>query len=1049
MSTDQPTPAPKAPIPIPSTPPGIPEQHYSVMARWGGLFRSIELALPIGLLALAFLVAAYAVRNSDFWQHLATGKMLLGGQYSFGVDPFSSNAADRYWVNHAWLFDVFAYLIYNASGGAALVITKGVIVAIVIGILIFQRPTKQPIWVWTAFGTLALLALAPRLFMQPTILSLLWFALLTMSLFRFPARDGSWRLPVIVGVLCAIWANSDQWFFLGPLAVVLFALGEVIQQKFSGTPKTADTPSLKMLGIATGVAILAPLLNPHHVNVWTLPAELVSSQFAADVEGERIFRNLFQTPMDTSFSSTTSTGNPINPWSYYFLLILSSVGLGLSYATARWSHLLLWVGFTLLSLMHARAIPFFAIVAAPLAAWSWCQLGAAFAARSTRIKQLAPGLGALACVVSGGLGVFLILLSWPGWLNTSATLPSNARRVAFVVEPEESMERFGKKIAEWRRDGLLPPEVRGLHLHPDVGNYLSWYCPEEKTLFDGRFTFHAPDAANFAQLRQVFRDRSKAGDEGTRKAVRRAMRDNQLRYLVIYTNPTTKADGEENNNLTRGILLDPEWSIWYMDGRTLMLGWTDPDRAPNELDRKLASLKFDPVKLAFGSEVEPVPAPSEVLPPADRGFMRRYLFAPPVVALDVEEALMLNFYQEVRSQIFLADAQRDAYLRAFLTGPAINIASRPPPPPAELVAIPVLAVRAARRAIAVSPDDPTAYYALAQAYGRMPSLPGVQQLQMMTAYTRCLERSPRPEQATPQISFLPFEVTRRLTDIHLQMNHFDLALKSLETAIGYLEKAPPMTMEPREAVEQLKFFKEQMRWRGLPPEEFVMKLSNDYENLASRQGSVQARVELAKSRGLWAEAIDVYQKAITDGRLAEEFGPAQTFAAADLINLELEAGRIEQAMKDLRDLLEKDGVVSVDNVSPDPQVRSMFRDRWIIGLWLSGDYALAAQETDIVIRTSTLNQSPETIRKLMMQSLSGLTAHFPTGELLMLESLGTLLRMLQIDGEQHLRRGLISLEMGDNRAARLHFEASLAPHGIKVSYPGQEYANLYLKVLPK
>src|SRR3954454_3920979 len=63
-------------------------------------------ALALAVLAFAFLLGAFAVRNSDFWLHLATGRLIATGQYAFGTDPFSYTTAGVPWVNHAWLFDL-------------------------------------------------------------------------------------------------------------------------------------------------------------------------------------------------------------------------------------------------------------------------------------------------------------------------------------------------------------------------------------------------------------------------------------------------------------------------------------------------------------------------------------------------------------------------------------------------------------------------------------------------------------------------------------------------------------------------------------------------------------------------------------------------------------------------------------------------------------------------------------------------------------------------------------------------------------------------------
>src|SRR5438874_3419956 len=74
----------RIPLPPPATPPPeptSPEQFTAEIAR-------LDRTLTAIALALAFLLASFAIRNSDFWMHLASGRLLAHGEYHFGVDPF-------------------------------------------------------------------------------------------------------------------------------------------------------------------------------------------------------------------------------------------------------------------------------------------------------------------------------------------------------------------------------------------------------------------------------------------------------------------------------------------------------------------------------------------------------------------------------------------------------------------------------------------------------------------------------------------------------------------------------------------------------------------------------------------------------------------------------------------------------------------------------------------------------------------------------------------------------------------------------------------------
>src|SRR5437868_5388408 len=79
--------------------------------------------LLIGLaVALSFVAASVPAYNSDVWLHLATGRLIAEGKYTFGVDPFSftTEAADGhdavYWAYHSWLYELGVYGLYSAFG---------------------------------------------------------------------------------------------------------------------------------------------------------------------------------------------------------------------------------------------------------------------------------------------------------------------------------------------------------------------------------------------------------------------------------------------------------------------------------------------------------------------------------------------------------------------------------------------------------------------------------------------------------------------------------------------------------------------------------------------------------------------------------------------------------------------------------------------------------------------------------------------------------------------------------------------------------------------
>src|SRR5438128_2345005 len=92
--------------------------------------------LALLVLVLAFLTASFLAGNSDLWFHLATGRLVARGQFSFGTDPFAYTTQGVYWPCHAWLFDLGLYGLYGLVGGAGLVVLKALLVAALAGLLL-------------------------------------------------------------------------------------------------------------------------------------------------------------------------------------------------------------------------------------------------------------------------------------------------------------------------------------------------------------------------------------------------------------------------------------------------------------------------------------------------------------------------------------------------------------------------------------------------------------------------------------------------------------------------------------------------------------------------------------------------------------------------------------------------------------------------------------------------------------------------------------------------------------------------------------------------
>jgi hypothetical protein len=164
--------APSVALPPTPPPPAIDPAKFLEMRVW------LDSALVVLVLIFAFLVASFPAVNPDFFTQAATGRMILNGEYHFGVDPFVYSTSDTdYFVNHSWLFAVLMHVLYQipSIGGTIVVIFKALLIAVLAGVMFraSRRPGQSP-WIAAASTALAILVLSPRVYLQSTCLSYLF-----------------------------------------------------------------------------------------------------------------------------------------------------------------------------------------------------------------------------------------------------------------------------------------------------------------------------------------------------------------------------------------------------------------------------------------------------------------------------------------------------------------------------------------------------------------------------------------------------------------------------------------------------------------------------------------------------------------------------------------------------------------------------------------------------------------------------------------------------------------------------------------------------------
>jgi hypothetical protein len=519
----------------------------------GRRYRFLDGLLAALVVVLAFLAASFAVRNGDFWFHLATGRLLAQKQFTFGADPFAYTTQGFYWTHHAWLYDRILYALYGSIDGAGLVLVKALLVASLAWLLMRLRRPGGIGWLPAACTALAVLAMSPRLLLQPACVSYVFFGL-SFWLLAQPHLDES-ALPdnkhyLHLPLLFILWVNLDEWFLLGPLLIILFWVGERLQG------------CSRMPGWLAPAGLAACLVNPHGYHAFTLPAELSPVTWASGLRHDVRFQQMFASPWQSNTYLQAAAWQNASALAYFALIALGLISFHLRREALRGWRFLVWACFGLLAAWQMRTIPFFAIVAGPITAINLQDFGADWRGSRPRMSLV----GRLALLL-GVLG--LISLAWPGWLQGYGR---SDRHVAWDVQPDSSLRRAAEALHSLRTQGKLRDGERVFALDPEVAQYSAWFCPGERHFFDHRYPLFPQAAREFEVVCQALNgDRAGEEESGAQADWRQILRDHNVGVVVLYDPDTPRLRASE-----QCLAGDPQhWVLLGVAGRALFFGWKE------------------------------------------------------------------------------------------------------------------------------------------------------------------------------------------------------------------------------------------------------------------------------------------------------------------------------------------------------------------------------------------------------------------------------------------------------------------------------------------
>jgi tetratricopeptide (TPR) repeat protein len=765
--------------------------------------------------ALAFLLASTPSHNSDLWLHLAFGRALVNGQAPFGTDPFASTTAGVYWVNHSWLSDAVLYALYEIGDGAALAIAKASLVAALAGLFFCFRRRRTRTGLVALAAAAAVLALGPWLLLQPALASLLGTAL-TLYLLERPdlvetsrverARSLRWLLVP----LFALWANLDGWFLLGPVLVGLYAAGAAARS-YQGSYAPRSPGEFRSLALLALAGLAACFLTPFHYHTFAWPVPLGLSHAEQAWMRDPLGQGLVVSPFAPTQPSPRVGGGlgggapafaSAGGWAYCLLLAAGAASFVLRGKALHPGRLLVWLALAGLSAYQARAVPFFAAAAGPILALN-LQEWSRSAIATERRRRLAAAMRAVGPLA----GLVLLVAAWPGWLQPTPYQPRS-----WAVEPDETLVRLARRIDQQHADHPLRSDRCALTFSPEVAHYLAWFCPSEKGFLDSRLSLFDQTADDFVQMRRCLLRPDGSGPDGRLGPLLDAHR---IDRILLY-----EPDAGRTHQAFRCLLLDgEEWELLDIQGGAAVFGRRSGAASPwKALDLRQGAYHPD------GDRQAPQTAPPMPQPPglfdafrwphnehsADRGEAALYLV---VFDMAAEQRR-----QEMATQWLLAQATGlvgsppgsepagtasalavRLHMAPFLPE-SLGVGGQPAAeafaagfaaaqdrgPPEALL----LAVRAARRALAAYPDDAGAFLLLGEAYVRLASQPREQRWQAALPSLASARRSQALTALEQAVALRP-DLDRAhtlLAQLYYQDNQLDRALDHLRARLRIAEQ---------------------------------------------------------------------------------------------------------------------------------------------------------------------------------------------------------------------------------------------------------------------
>lgn len=507
-----------------------------------GFLRLLDVIFIVLFVAMAFLRSQQNIISEDTVYHIKNGAYIL--QHGIPTaDVYSFTAAGQTWKVHEWLWQVFLYKLYSAFGEKSIICVQSLIILSITGIMLFIGIKKAPLWLISSLLLAAALIDVYRNYIRPDVVSLLFFLITCILLYK--GLNKRWSVAALF-LIQVIWVNVHGFFIAGPLAVLVFWSVEFLKRKWTlpwewSQSERLNDNELKRLTWIVPLSILACFLNPQFIKGAIYPLGVLS-------DAGNNTKHLYLYVSELASPHILSRFFDLKDWfAFKFLLVCSAVSFLINYRRLDLKLLILCLIIAFFCMRTIRTIFFFgppAYLAIVLNysqirghySWTWPSWCRVIGAWIIHMIQIAMIILALSCLRSQ-----IHRWQYPDFAS---------RQVKSGYGHFSEHRAFAKKATDF----LIANDIHGDFFNPlSQGMYLIYRtAPNIRVFFDGRVEIFS---------KQIYDDYLKIMNEGDWEVFQAQVKKYNITGVFI----SPAAEPVPPHQFLLNLYQSPEWKLVYLD----------------------------------------------------------------------------------------------------------------------------------------------------------------------------------------------------------------------------------------------------------------------------------------------------------------------------------------------------------------------------------------------------------------------------------------------------------------------------------------------------